>query len=188
MTLKNENNKAELGAKRNERKTGEGPVEPVQTGWEPDIEAIHRDVDFANRYRLELNKTLLALAAALLAFTISFPPALTAIEQDWILALSWTALAFSLLGGLFNLYGWEKFYISYRDYAKPEQEEEGNAYREKITFRRRIAHVAQFTGFIVGVIALAGFVVLNRANVKLAALPPAPAQATATGPVGEDGR
>ena len=138
---------------------------------EPTIDVIHRDVDFANRYRLELNKTLLALAAALLAFTISFPPALTAIRDDWILGLSWAALAASLLGGLFNLYGWEKFYISYRDFSSDKTG--GDAYRQRVTFWRRLSHGVQFVGFIVGVVALASFVIVNRANVKLAD-PPAP--------------
>ncbi|MBX7481673.1 hypothetical protein [Qipengyuania qiaonensis] len=141
----------------------------------PPIEVIHTDVDFANRYRLELNKTLLALAAGLLAFTISFPPALTAITHDWLLGLSWAALAGSLLGGLFNLYGWEKFYISYRDFAADEAG--GDAYRKTVTFWRRLAHGLQFAGFIGGVIALASFVIVNRANVKLADPPTAAAPA-----------
>lgn len=130
------------------------------------ITVLHTDIGFANNYRLELSKTLLALSAALFAFTISFPPALTAIRDVWILGLAWAALGVSMIGGFGNLYGWEKFYISYRDYKDNQQA--GESARRCITCWRRIARGAQFLGFAVGITALAAFVVINRDNVKLA--------------------
>jgi hypothetical protein len=52
----------------------------------PSPEIVHNNIGLANSYRLELSKTMLALAAALFAFTTSFPPALTAISHVWLLA------------------------------------------------------------------------------------------------------
>ncbi len=126
----------------------------------------------------ELSKILLGLSAGLLAFTTSFPPALTAIQNDWLLAIVWGGLAASLVGGLFNLYGWEKFYITYRDCAADKTE--GDRRRKKITLWRRTAHFLQFAGFGLGVLALAWFVISNRTNIKLAEKPRDAATASPT--------
>ncbi len=144
----------------------ESTVEGDTPSQRPSTEIVHTNITLANNYRLELSKTMLALSAALFAFTTSFPPALMRIDYPMILACSWVALAISTIGGLLNLYGWEKFYISYRDYHRDYRC--GKAYRKWITRGRRVAHIAQMLGLIVGISVLAAFVFVNRTNVKLA--------------------
>lgn len=141
----------------------EGADDPPQL---PSTEVVHANISLANTYRIELGKTMLALSAALFAFTTSFPPALTRIDCPGLLAWGWAALGVSTIGGLLNLYGWEKFYISYRDYHRDY--DLGKTYRKWLTCGRRAAHLAQMLGIVVGIAGLAIFVVVNRANVKLA--------------------
>src|SRR5262245_15208463 len=69
----------------------------------PTIDAIHRDVALANKYRLELIKYLLAIAAALFAFTITFRPSLSRIDFAWAMWLGWLGLGISMIGGMFHM-------------------------------------------------------------------------------------
>jgi hypothetical protein len=71
-----------------------------------------------------------------------------------------------MVGGLANLYGWERFYISYRDFNTDYAA--GESKRHWVTFWRRCGRFAQFVGLVLGISLLAAFVVVNRANVKLA--------------------
>src|SRR5690242_17130086 len=82
----------------------------------PDIDTVHKDIALANTYRLEGIKAAVAISTALLAFTVSFRPTLSHIDNGGLMLASWILLAVSVLGGLLNLYGWERFYISYRDH------------------------------------------------------------------------
>lgn len=126
---------------------------------------VHRDVEFGIRFRLELDKTLLALAAAVFAFTIAFPPRLVQWDDLWLLAVGWAGLALSMLGGFFEMHGWERFYLTYRDFEFRDRN--GQPTRDRITFWRRIARVMQFAGFIVGVFAIGIFVLANMENLPV---------------------
>src|SRR5262245_30775316 len=108
------------------------------------LEILHNDITLANTYRLETTKLLLAITTALFAFTISFRPSLKTIENESLMLVGWIALAASLVGGIFELFGWERFYISYReDYHEwrrtgANESAEAKAARSKITFWRRL--------------------------------------------------
>lgn len=83
------------------------------------LDTLHKDIALANTYRLETTKLLLTIVTALLAFTVSFRPTLKTVECEKLMWIGWLALAASLGGGIFELFGWENFYISYRrDYKK----------------------------------------------------------------------
>jgi hypothetical protein len=132
---------------------------------EPDIESVHRDLDFANTYRLELIKTVMTLAAGLLAFTVAFRPNLSVIAAGWLVWPGWLGLGLSLVGALFNMLGWEYFYVSYRDFDWKKNHAGGVAARGRITHWRRAAMLVQFAGFVLGVFCIAIFAALNIDNV-----------------------
>jgi hypothetical protein len=139
---------------------GDQPVVPVV----PTIDAVQTDVGFANQFRLELIKTSLTISAALLAFTATFRPSLTLPRWEWLMWASWIGLGLSCLGAMGNMYGWEQFYISYRDYKADIPK--GKQARKTITRLRRLSMLIQFAGFAVGVLALAIFAATNLDNVK----------------------
>jgi hypothetical protein len=135
----------------------------------PTIAAIHTDVGFANQFRLELIKTTLVVATGLLAFTVTFRPSIPSPKWEALMWVGWIALGLSAIGAMGNMYGWERFFASYRDHRK--NQEKGRCVRRGITRRRRIAMVLQFGGFAVGVLTIAVFAAANLDNVKL---PPRP--------------
>ena len=130
------------------------------------IGALHKDIEFANTYRLELIKTMLAIATALLAFTVSFRPRLTHVACESAMVLGWAGLAISLIAGLATMYGWERFYISYRDFDWKGLHDAGKAHRRTVNGWRKLAFALQCIGFLVGVAGVATFAALNVANVR----------------------
>lgn len=134
----------------------------------PTIEAIHRDVEFENKYRLELLKQLLTLAAAILAFTVSFRPTLAHVDFGWLMWGGWVALGVSLGCGMLHMLLWSHFYLSYRDYDWHGRPSEGKSHRKYITGFRRFVMFFQFLGFAAGVLGIAIFAAVNFHNV----LPP----------------
>lgn len=126
------------------------------------LEAIHRDVDFANRYRLEFIKHCMSLAAAVFVFTVTFikeivPDAQA--EHKWLIAVSWSAMIVSLLAGLGHLARWDRYFISHRDHRYNRAR--GDQVRARITFWGRIVMALQLLGFFVGLAAVAAFCFLN---------------------------
>jgi hypothetical protein len=137
----------------------------------PTIDALHRDIALANQYRLELIKYLLAIAAALFAFTITFRPSLSHVDLACAMWLGWTGLGISMIGGMFHMLGWDHYYKSYRDYdwkhkGSEEGKRAGKAARASINNWRRLAMVMQFGGFVLGVIAIGLFAGANIDNVR----------------------
>ena len=131
----------------------------------PTITALQTDVGFANKYRLELIKTSLTVAAALLAFTVTFRPNLSAPQCEWLMWVGWIGLGLSTLGAMGNMYGWEQFYIPYRDYKLDQ--DEGKRVRHTITLWRRRAMAVQFAGFAFGVMSIAIFSAINLDHLKV---------------------
>jgi hypothetical protein len=129
------------------------------------IEAVHQDISFANTYRLEVIKTMLAITTALLAFTISFRPTLDVIEQQNSMVIGWVCLATSLIAGIATMYCWERFYISYRDFDWKGLHDNGKSYRSTVTFFRRWLFAIQCIGFLLGVAGVANFAIVNVAHV-----------------------
>ncbi|MEP7121885.1 MAG: hypothetical protein ABJE95_13275 [Byssovorax sp.] len=144
----------------------------------PTVDAMHRDVAFANIFRLEGIKTSIAIAGALLAFTVTFRPTLREVTWQWMMLVAWLMLGTSILGGLLNLYGWERFYISYRDHdwehrfreSADVRKQLGKKARTWVTRWRSAGAIFQWVGLLGGVVLLAVFSWQNLPNV----LPKAP--------------
>lgn len=140
------------------------PIVPV-----PTIDALHRDIAFANSYRLELIKLLMTLSAALLAFTVTFRPDLKQVLWSKAMWLGWFGLAVSMVGGMVHMYGWDRYYMTYRDYDHKHRDKSapndgrsvGKREREVINRWRRWAMCCQFGGFAIGVISVAVFAAAN---------------------------
>jgi hypothetical protein len=82
--------------------------------------------------------------------------------------IGWLGLGLSLVGGMIHMQGWDRFYISYRDYDWWDQD--GKAARKRINKWRRAGMVLQYLGFAAGVVAIAIFAAVNIGNVT----PPKP--------------
>jgi len=141
-------------------------TEAAEAHPEPTNEAVQTDIGFGNQFRLELVKTILTLAPALLAFTIAFRPKLVQLDWEWLMWLGWIGLGLSTLGAMVNMYGWERFYLSYRDFK--HNIPAGVAARKIITLWRRAGAVLQFGGFGGGVLAIAVFAAKNLDKLPLA--------------------
>jgi hypothetical protein len=149
-----------------------GPVAGSSAN-KPTIEAIHRDIALANKYRLELIKYLLAIAAALFAFTVTFRPSLSRVDFAWAMWLGWVGLGISMIGGMFHMLGWDHYYKSYRDHDwkhadSSEGKRAGKAARATINCWRRLAMIMQFGGFVLGVVGVGLFAGVNIDNVRKA--------------------
>ena len=125
----------------------------------PSIQAIQTDVGFANQFRLELIKLILTLSPALLAFSVAFRPKLKDAVHTEVMWVGWVALGLATVGAMVNMYGWERFYASYRDHK--DDQEAGKRTRKSIKLWRRAGTILQFAGFGVGVLAIAAFAALN---------------------------
>lgn len=142
------------------------PIPPVPV---PTIDALHRDIAFANSYRMELIKLLMTLSAALLAFTVTFRPDLKQVLYPKAMWVGWFGLALSMIGGMVHMHGWDRFYMTYRDFdhkfrnSPPPNggKAQGEKKREQINGWRRVGMCCQFLGFAVGVIGVAIFAAAN---------------------------
>lgn len=139
--------------------------EPQKLEEAPDIDNVQQDIGFANAYRLESMKILIAIAAALFAFTVSFPvsradgTALLCSNLAWI---SWVLLGLSMSFGWLNMTMWEWFYISYRDYDWVQKKKgAGNGHRKTVTLYRRWFLGCQLATFVLGVITVGTLAAVN---------------------------
>jgi hypothetical protein len=133
---------------------------------QPTIDVVHKDIALGNQYRLELDKLLLTLATALLAFSVAFVPTLRQVDYVQLMMVGWACLAASVVGGVVELHGWERFYLTYRDYE--HKGEDGTKVREQITGWRRFGRFVQMAGFAAGVVSIAAFYISNFQHLKLA--------------------
>jgi hypothetical protein len=143
------------------RATGNQPMP------QPTITSVQFDIGQGNSYRMELGKTMLAIATGLLAFTFAFPPTLTKITFIASMQIAWLCLALSIIGGLVNMYGWETFYLTYREDFHGLGSV-GKAKRKRITRWRVWGRGIQFAGLFIGVIGIGIFAYCNLPNIKLA--------------------
>jgi hypothetical protein len=142
------------------------PDAPVPPGRTPDIDSVHRDLAFANSYRQEFIKSLILIAGALFAFSVSFRPELRTVVHEGLFWIAWIGLGVSMLGGFAQLAAWERFYASYQRFDYKGRD--GKAHRDRITLARRVALFFQVVGFVVGVAALGSFTALNLPNFEKA--------------------
>lgn len=155
---------------------------PAPVAYHPALmEDLHRNIASANSYRMELIKFSMAISAALLTFTVTFRPTLEIVQLGWVMWASWGALALSLVGGMANMMGWDRFYMSYRDVdykegkslGRDNAQAKGKQQRAQINRWRRAAMWAQFVGFAVGVVGAAVFAAANIDQVRKADSKPA---------------
>ncbi|MBB4302859.1 hypothetical protein GGD81_001895 [Rhodobium orientis] len=133
------------------------------------LEAIHRDLALANSYRLEFIKSLLFIAGALFAFSVSFRPSLVHVEFALAFWLGWIGLSCSMFGGFVQLAAWERIYASYQRYERKEAD--GTRYRKRMGKWKTASLIVQLAGFVVGVSALGGFTALNLENIAAPSQP-----------------
>lgn len=124
------------------------------------LEDIHRDVDFANRYRLEYIKHLMSIAAGIFVISITFMKDFvgnygTAIFKMGLVA-GWGCLVMSIVSGIGHMKCWDRYYISYR-----KQREEGDRRRKRINLWRIISETLQISFFIAGLVLIFSFSVMN---------------------------
>ena len=140
----------------------DGELDPPK----PSIGAIQTDIGFGIQFRLELIKLILTIAPAVLAFTVAFRPKLTSPEWLPLMWLGWLSLGLATVGAMTNMYGWERFYISYRDYK--DDVEAGRKARKQITYWRGLGAFLQFVFFGLGILSIAIFAALNLDKVPAA--------------------
>ncbi|MBX4997061.1 hypothetical protein [Rhizobium lentis] len=127
------------------------------------LETVHRDLALANAYRQEFIKTLILVAGALFAFSVSFRPQLQQPVFSYLFWISWIALAASMVGGFGQLAAWERIYASYQRFERKGLD--GDQYRDALTKWRRVALFVQMVGFTLGVSALGAFTAFNLSHV-----------------------
>jgi len=121
---------------------------------------VHRDVDFANRYRTEYIKHLMSLSAGIFVISIAFMKDVVGGYTNAVfklgLAVGWFCLILSLVGGIFHMKCWDRFYISYR---KPL--DEGKNRRRIINRWRIFSEICQIAFFVLGMVMISVFAALN---------------------------
>jgi hypothetical protein len=123
----------------------------------PPLEVTQNNVGLANTYRIELSKQILTIAAALFAFTVTFYGIGAQGARAPGAAIGWAALALSIFCGLFVMWAWERFYISYRDYDYHGKGADGYAHRKRLTASRRALLAVQYVTFLGGVVCVGLF-------------------------------
>ncbi len=124
---------------------------------------VHRDVDFANRYRLEYIKHLISVAAALFLLSVAFMKDVLGVNSSQahfkvFLGLAWLFLIVSTIAGIFHLRSWAEFYITY---LKPFKDKEANKRRRVINYRRKVFENCQLIFFGLSLLCFLIFAVRN---------------------------
>lgn len=144
--------------------SAESKENPIRARDRNKIEIVQSNVGLANLYRVELLKQLITLATALFAFTVGFftsSPIGVASAPSWLAWGGWLFLGCSLATGLYQLFAWEEYYISYRDYDHHDDVKGGVAYRDVFTGHRRFAKRVQYATLFLGVVFVAIYAALR---------------------------
>jgi hypothetical protein len=144
------------------KKTNSKPTDKDER--KPTIESVHKNIELGNTYRMELLKQSLTIAAAILAFSVTFRPTLTQVDYAWLMWGGWLALTISVSSGMLHMLLWSHFYLSHRDFDWHDRPAEGKARRKLITFWQRFVMFLQFLGFACGVVGIGLFAALNFQN------------------------
>jgi hypothetical protein len=148
--------------------TSPGQTQATTSDWRrPGSEWNLRNIDRSIDYRRKYYEYSVAIATALLAFSISFPPTLTSIHFIVLVRIAWVALGISTLCGVSVHFVWSLFFISFRDFDNRGNPEAGNKIRKKWTFLRRTMEFFQFLSLLVGVMGIAIFAGVNYQYVAL---------------------
>ncbi len=128
-------------------------------------EWVLKNIDRSIDYRRKFYDYSVAIATGLLAFSISFPPTLTAIHYVGLVRFSWIALGISLLCGVSVHFAWSKFFITYRDLDNRGRRDYGRKNRKKWTALRRVLELIQFLSLLIGVLGMTIFAGVNYQNI-----------------------
>jgi hypothetical protein len=133
----------------------------------PGAEWVLKDIDRSIDYRKKYYEYAVTIATALLAFSISFPPTLTAIHFVILVRIAWVALGISILCGVSVHFAWSKFFISFRDFDNRNFRDEGKRNRKKWSSLRRVMELVQFLTLFIGVMGMSIFAGVNYQYVAL---------------------
>lgn len=133
----------------------------VPAEYRPGAEWVLKDIDRSVDYRKKYYEYSITIATALLAFSISFPPALTAVHCVFLVRIAWLALGISILCGVSVHFAWSTFFISFRDFDNHSQVAEGKLKRKGWTFIRRTLEIFQFLSLLIGVMGMTIFAGVN---------------------------
>ena len=133
----------------------------------PGAEWVLKDIDRSIDYRKKYYEYSVTIATALLAFSISFPPTLTAVQYVILVKVAWVALGISILCGVTVHFAWSKFYISFRDFDNRKRRDDGELNRKKWTSLRRTMEFLQFLSLLIGVMGMSIFAGVNYQYVAL---------------------
>ena len=118
----------------------------------PGAEWVLKDIDRSIEYRKKYYyRYSVTSATALLGFSISFAPTLTAVHCVAVVRVAWVALGVSILCGVTAHFAWSKFFISFRDFENRKRRDEGKLNRKKWTSFRRAMEFFQFVCLLIGV-------------------------------------
>lgn len=131
----------------------------------PGAEWVLKDIDRSVDYRKKFYEYSITIATALLAFSISFPPTLTAVDFVFLVRIAWVALGISILCGVTIHFAWSKFFISFRDFDNRNHSKEGKLNRKKWTFFRRTMELVQFIALLIGVMGMSIFAGVNYQHI-----------------------
>ena len=127
----------------------------------PGAEWVLKDIDRSIDYRRKYYEYSVTIATALLAFSISFPPTLTAVHYVILVKVAWVALGISILSGVTIHFAWSKFFISFRDFDNRDRRDQGRVTRKKWTNFRRAMEFSQFVSLLIGVMGISIFAAVN---------------------------
>lgn len=131
----------------------------------PGAEWVLKDIDRSVDYRRKYYEYSITIATALLAFSISFPPTLTAVHYVFLVRVAWIALGVSILCGVSIHFAWSKFFISFRNFDNKGEDGKGARNRKRWTFLRKLMEWIQFLTLLVGVLGMSVFAGGNYRNI-----------------------
>jgi hypothetical protein len=137
------------------------PTQTLPTGTRPGAEWVIKDIDRSVEYRKKYYEYSITIATALLAFSISFPPTLTAVHYVFLVRIAWLALGVSILCGVSIHFAWSKFFISFRNLDNRGHRDEGELRRKKWTSLRKTMELVQFLTLLIGVMGMSVFAGVN---------------------------
>ena len=123
----------------------------------------HKDIEFSNAYRIEYIKHLMAIAAGVFAFTITFAKdflgrAASGTAAKPLLLLGWGALLVSLVAGVMHMRFWASYYVYW---ANALHDLTAKEWRARLDITRKITELVQVITFMVGMGCLFLFAAVN---------------------------
>jgi hypothetical protein len=141
------------------------PASSTALNHRPGADWVLKDIDRSVDYRRKFYEYSITIATALLAFSISFPPTLTAVHYVFLVRIAWIALGVSILCGVSIHFAWSKFFISFRNFDNNGNHDKGKRSRKRWTSLRKWMEGIQFLTLLVGVLGMSVFAGVNYQNI-----------------------